>query len=282
MELNEIWSNFTERMAEIELFQRAAKNITQKELIFLNESKNSVGSSHNMLFPNARTGEKKPYYFKKLDSEERHLLVLFHKNKQYKWLLAEAYEEFEDYLENIYAYYGSINDSFWPLEDYGNISLSELKDKNYTFYVERARKKKDIHKILNRFKMQFPRLKDDELKNKLQVNLYFVVTFIAELRHVIVHKGGIVSDKKDFIETTIKKCGLYNNGNISQDHINFINQFFGKNEYDNLITLLEIKTNNETDYDISIYPFDILIDYLMAYAYLIYNHIESGVKKKIL
>jgi hypothetical protein len=290
MDLNEIWSDFAERMAAIELYQRAAKDITQKEQIYLKEYsdhlrentklKNSSISLHNMLFINARTGEKKPYNFKELSLEERKLQVLLHKNKQYKWLLAEAYEVFENYLENIYAYCGSINDSFWPLEDYGNVTLSELKNKNYTFYVERAKKKKGIPKsILERFKMQFPKLKDDESKNKLQVNLYFVIMFIAQLRHVIVHEGGTVSDKEAFIKKTTKNCDLFNDGNISPDHVNFINQFFGKNEYENLITLLEIKINDEKLYDINIYPFDILIDYLMSYAYLIYEHINSSIKR---
>jgi hypothetical protein len=119
-----------------------------------------------------------------------------------------------------------------------------------------------------------------ESKNKLQVNLYLAITLIAELRHVIVHEGGIVSSKKDFIKKTTMKCDLYNNGNISQNYINFINQFFGKNDYKNLITLLEIKIKNEIIYDINIYPFDVLIDYLMSYAYLIYEHINSSINRQ--
>jgi hypothetical protein len=268
MELVEVWLSFAERMAEIELFQRAAKNLTEKELKFVTEYsdylkenpklKNSPESFHNMSFINARTGETKFYNFKKLSIEKRYLHVLLHKNKQYKWLLVEAYEEFNDYLENICAYYEGINEAF-----------------------EKAKKGKDTPKsILERFRIHFPRLQAVESKNKLQVNLYLAITLIAELRHVIVHEGGIVSSKKDFIKKTTMKCDLYNNGNISQNYINFINQFFGKNDYKNLITLLEIKIKNEIIYDINIYPFDVLIDYLMSYAYLIYEHINSSINRQ--
>ncbi len=97
---------------------------------------------HNMSFRNAKTGDAIFYGFKELSIEDRYLHVLLHKNKQYQWLLAEAYEEFEDYIENAYAYYGSINNSFWPLRDYGNIFLSELKNKDFYWYVEQARKEK--------------------------------------------------------------------------------------------------------------------------------------------
>lgn len=88
MDLNEIWSTFAERMAAIALYQRAAKDITQKEQIFLKEYsdhlkenpklKNSSRSLHNMLFINARTGETKPYNFKELSIEERNLQIGLH------------------------------------------------------------------------------------------------------------------------------------------------------------------------------------------------------------
>ena len=209
MELNEIWTNFAERMAEIELFQRAAKDSAKNELLLITQYTNSLkdnpelkelsASLHNMTFYDARTGIVRFYNHKERSLEDRYLHVLLHKNKQYQWLLSEAYEEFEDYLENVYAYYGRINNGFWPLKDYGNISLSELGEKDYAWHVEQARKKKDKpHSILNRFRKQFPGLKAIEATNKIQVNLSLAITLIEKLRHVIVHKGGKVSSKEEF------------------------------------------------------------------------------------
>jgi hypothetical protein len=234
-----------------------------------------------MTFYDARTGIIKFYNHKKRSLEDRYLHVLLHKNKQYQWLLAEAYEEFEDYLENIYAYYGGINNAFWPLQDYGNISLSELGNKDYAWYAEQAKKKKDIpHSILNRFRKQFPELMTVEATNKLEINLSLAVTLIEKLRHVIVHKGGKVSSKEAFIKLTTQQSGLYNNGNISRDYVNFINLFFGQNEYENLITLLEIRVQPEIPLDIHVSLFDKLTGYLMAYAFLIYEYINSSIARQ--
>jgi len=291
MELSEIWTNFAERMAEIELFQRAAKDSAQKELLSLTQYTNSLkdnpelrelsASLHNMTFYDARTGTVRFYNHTKRSIEDRYLHVLLHKNKQYQWLLSEAYEEFEDYLENVYAYHGHINNGFWPLKDYGNIALPELCEKDYTWHVEQARKKKDIpHSILNRFRKQFPGLKAIEATNKIQVNLSLAITLIEKLRHVIVHRGGQVSSKEDFIKLTTEQAGLYNNGNIAQEHVDFINRFFGKNEYKNLITLLEIRIQPEIPIDIHISLFGKVTNCLMAYAALIYDFIDSSIERE--
>ncbi len=287
MELNEIWSDFSERMAEIELYKLAAKDSAKKELSLINENfkaiknnpdlKDLSASLNNMSFYDARSGEIKFYNYKDRSFEDLYLHVLLHKNKQYQWLLSEAYEEFEDYLENLYAYYGNINNSFWPLKDFGNISLSELDEKDYEWYVTQARKKKDIpSSILNRFRKYFPELKTIETTNKLQVNLSLAIALIEKLRHVIVHKGGKVSSKNAFVKLTTEQVGLYNGGSVSEDNINLINLFFGENEYENLITLLEIRVHPEVPFDVHVSIFDKLTGFLMAYAYLLYQYVDSN------
>ncbi|HED04401.1 MAG TPA: hypothetical protein ENI60_06505 [Candidatus Fraserbacteria bacterium] len=274
-------------MSEIELFQRAAKDSANKELRLMNEYASSLkddqelkempSSIHNMTFNDARTGNTRSYNRTERSYEERSLHILLHKNKQYQWLLAEAYEEFEDFLENAYAFYGSINNSFWPLRDYGSISLSELSEKDYEWHVEQARKKKDIpHSILNRFRKQFPELKVIETKNELKTNLSLAITLIGKLRHIIVHKGGQVDSKDDFIKIVTQQSGLYNNGNIAQENLDFINEFFGENEYSNLITILEVRVRPEIPLDIHVSLFGGLTNFLMAYAFLIYEYIEKN------
>ena len=291
MNLNEIWTSFAERMAEIELFQRAAKASAKNELSLIAqygeslkdrpELKELSASLHNMTFYDARTGTVRFYNHKALSVDERYLHVLLHKNKQYQWLLSEAYEEFEDFLENMYAYYGSINNEFWPLEDYGNITLSELGEKDYAWHVMQARKKKKIPRsILNRFRKQFPMLKNFETTNKITVNLSLAIALIEELRHKIVHEGGKVSSKDDFIKNTTERAGLYNNGKVSQKHLDFVNQFFGKNEFENLITLIEITILTKTPIDMFISRFGELTNWLMAYAALIYDCISSSTRKE--
>jgi hypothetical protein len=129
---------------------------------------------------------------------------------------------------------------------------------------------------LNKLRKQFPKFNDDEKTNKLQVDLSFAITLIEKLRHMIVHKGGKVSSRRDFIRLTTEQSGLYNNGNISQEYLDLINLFFGENEYENLITLLEIRIQPEIPLDIHVSRFDKLTGYLMANAFLIYKHIKSS------
>ncbi len=286
MELDEIWLNFTERMVQIELLQRVAKDTAKKELQKIIEYSNALQakpefqnlstSLHNMTFIDAKTGEVVFYKHKELSTEDRYLNILVHKNKQYQWLLAEAYEEFEDYIENIYAYYGKHNRSFWPLNDFGNTSISELDEKDFCWYLEKTKKKKDIpHSVLERLRKEFPSLSYIEKTNKLKVDLSFVVVLIEKLRHAIVHNGGRITNKNDFIKATTKKAGIYNNGNVVQEHLELIDCFFGNDKYENMITLLEINMKPEPPFDIHICRFNMLTGFLMADAYLIYECIKS-------
>ena len=52
--------------------------------------------------------------------------------------------------------------------------------------------------------------------------------------------------------------------------------FFGSNQYENLITLLEIQVKPKSTIDIHVNLLVELIRYLMAYAFLIYEYIDSG------
>jgi hypothetical protein len=286
MELNQIWSTYSDRMSEIELLHRSTKELANRELKKLNEYANSIKdndqlkelsySHHNMTFNEARTGDTRFYDQTKLSLEERYLHIILHKNKQYQWLLAEAYEEFEDYLENIYAYYGYVSNTFWPLKDYGNITLSELSSKDFSWHHKQAKNKKDAPKsILNKFRNQFPVLVTIERNNALSTNLALAITLVEKLRHIIVHKGGKVDSKEEFIKLVAQESGVFNNGSISQENTDFINLFFGENEYENLITILEVRVQPEIPLDIHVSLFSKLTNYLMAYAFLIFEILQA-------
>lgn len=174
MNIETIWLSYSERMAEIELFQRSTKDAAKEELKALHdygkkmesrsEYKEVSLSTHNMTFRNARFGQAHFYHHKSLSIEDCQQEVVFRKNRQYQWLLAEAYEEFEDYLHKVYAYYaycGFIDANFWPLSDYGNIKLSERDSLDFNWYVEQSHKKKGGHEVSWRaFGNRFPCLND--------------------------------------------------------------------------------------------------------------------------
>jgi hypothetical protein len=289
MEIMELFEQYAGRVAQIHLYQRAVKKTAQNELQQLEEYaksleerpdiKNLSSSYDRMLFPDAKDGIHRVFGSKVSSVEDRQLAVILHKNKQYQWLLAEVYEEFEDFMENAYAFAGLSDNNFWPLNDYGSISLEELKEKDFEWYVKQAKKKRDVpHSILNQFRKAYPDIANIETDNMLKINLKLSVVLIENLRHVIVHKGGVVTDKQKFMEDVLKKSGLYNNGKYKKEYVDRIESLFGTGEYENTVCLLEVRVKPELPIDIHVNLFDVLSGYLMAYAHLICEFMESNQK----
>ncbi|MGZ8181779.1 MAG: hypothetical protein ACXWT1_07470 [Methylobacter sp.] len=285
MEIIEIFKKYTDEVSQIYLHQRAVKDTAKNELKRLiqqektyekiyeenpEELKEIFLSAHSLSFRIAK--DNSPYFFKykKNSLEDKKIAVILSKNKQYQWLLAEAYEAFEDFIEYAYAHAGYTDKNFWPLNDFGNISLSELEEKNFEWFVFRAKEKRDKpQSILSHFRNKFPLLQQIETNNKLNTNLKLAIALVEQLRHHIVHTSGVVSNKEQFIEKILKKSGLYNNGKFDIQHKEFIEEFFGSGDYKNTIALLEISTNPEIPLSTYLDVFECLSGYLMAYAHLV-------------
>jgi hypothetical protein len=287
MKPQDLFNSYSNKIAQIHLYQRAMQKIATNELKQLNKDAKAFeqysdfgdlsASYDNMFFTGAKRGEPIFYGHFERSIEERKLAVVLHKNKQYQWLLAEAYEEFEDFLENAYALAGFKDNNFWPLRDYGNISLKELQKKPLTWFVSQAKKKKDIpSSIINKFRETYPEISKVEKENSLNVNLRLSITLIEYLRHIIVHKAGRVTDKNEFVKVVLQKLGLYNNGNADDKNIEYIKAFFGTDEYENTISLLEFRVNPEIPLDVHINVFDMLSGHLMAYAHLISESLSNS------
>jgi len=235
-----------------------------------------------MYFRAAKDGKHILFAHIKSSLKDMRKAVVLHKNKQYQWLLAEAYEDFKDFIENSYAFAGHIDKNLWPLNDFGRISLTELKEKDFEWFRKRARIKRDVpQSIINRFRDIFPDISRLETENKLGINLRLAVALIESLRHIIVHKSGIVSDKQKFIEDVLKKSGLYNNGKYKDEHKVFIKSFFGARNYKNVVVLLEAGIKPEIPFYIHVNLFEVLSRYLMAYANIILECLQAHKKNEI-
>lgn len=274
-------------MSEIVLYQLAAKDAAKRELRELDEyaermadvpqAGDATTSLNAMYFREAETGELRIYGHYKSTIDDRARIVVFQKNRQYRWLLAEAYEEFEDYLENMYASVGYRDHSSWLMSDFGSVSLKELPGKDFDWFVDRARAKpKSPGSILKRLGSLYPKLLEIETNNKLNVNLGVAVELIANLRHIIVHRGGVVSNRSLFIEGVLKKRGVWNNGNFHKGYGAFIGKFFGDGEYENVVSLLELRTYPEIPLDTHHDLFAELTGYLMAYATAIHQNVVQS------
>ncbi len=286
MHISDIFEEYASKITRIHLYQRAMNDLARGELVRLNEHarlieksselKDLPSSHHNIYFRDAVTGAHRLLGYKSSSLEERQISVLLHKNKQYQWLLAEAYEDFEDYLECAYAYAASKNTDYWPLSDFGSISLSELKSKHYEWFLSQAKSKKERpHSILNQFRKKHPAICDIEKTNKFQINMRLALTLIEQLRHVIVHHGGVIENKDKFRSDVLKKTGLLNNGIPHEDNTNFINSFFGTGIYETTVMLLEIRVHKDIPLDIHVGRFDLLSECLISYADVVKNLLGS-------
>jgi len=233
MEINDIFNNFKSNISKIQLFQRAIKANTEKEIKELNEFAinmkkqpkeiQEIGKSlHNLSFKSAIDGNHIFYDFKKISIEENYQSVIFYKNKQYMWLLAEAYEEFEKFIEKVYAFIGFKNNNLWPLVDYGKITLPELNQKDYVWFLERAKNKQGTpQSILSYYRNNLSEIAKVESKNALKINLKLAIILIENLRHIIVHNHGIVENKDDFIKQ-LALCASYGAMGVDNELLNIV------------------------------------------------------------
>ncbi len=275
MAIQKIFVEYSSRVAKIHLYQRAAKNNAEAELRKLLEFEKKTNlnkspiSMSQMIFRDV-DGKRHSFGYFKSNIEESKKSVFIHKNKQFQWLLTETYECFEEFLDHAYGYAGYCKKDFWPLGDYGNITLSELKDKELPWFIEQAKKKKNRpHSIINQFRTKFNRIIRIEMDNHFNINLRLAVVLIEQLRHVIVHNGGIISDNEIFIEKTLKKAGLFNNGNYDKDDVDFVQSFLGEVDGKIHVVLLEVNLDPKSPLNLHVDVFQELSNYLMAYAHQI-------------
>lgn len=290
MEIADIFRRYTEQVCEIHLYQRVLKTNTLKEYerviqFGIRQEKireeHSVPkdiplSAHNFFFRTARFNQQNHFYgYKERSVEDQKLAVLRHKNKQYQWLLAEAYELFEDFMQSAYAFAAYTDRNFWPLKNYGNISLLELEKQDFDWFVNQANHQ-TLQDILECFSEKFPQLGRLEAYNKLDINLRLAVILIANLRHVIVHQKGIVSDKGEFIKIMLKKSRLHANKKLLERHIKFIETFFRSDADKSTVYLLEIPIDPKLPWGAHIDIFEDLSNLLMAYALVIVECLEAN------
>lgn len=277
MNLEYIYQSYKDKMTDLHLYQRAMQKLAENEYVEIVEleryfSENShlesdAFSYDKMDYIDAETGENVFFGKKKSSLQDSKRYLSTHKNKQYQWLLAEAYEEFEDVLESLYAYAGYIDHNFWPLRDFGSIKLSQLGCQEYSWFLSQAQKKKDTpSSIINIFRDKFPQIRTVEVNNAFSINLFLAINLLEMFRHLIVHSGGIARDKEEFKKRVLKKAGLYNNGKPESQYVDFIEFYFGSGNYSNHINLLERRLYPESRLPMYSNSFDDLTGYLMAYV----------------
>ncbi|NCC84951.1 MAG: hypothetical protein EOM03_12625 [Clostridia bacterium] len=287
MTLDDIWSDFTSAMAEADLMLRKTRSATKTEMKLLLKNEQAMRqheddgsrtvSMHNFTFRDIKTGKHIFYDQRDLSIEEAKRHLLLRKNKQYQWLLVEAYEAFEKFLAHLYALVGAACQDCWPMKDYGNVTIAESEKKTFPWYLEQSKRKKDLpHSILNALRKKYSALSATEINNFFGVHLGFAIALTANLRHQIVHARGWTRSKNDFIADTAKVVGGYNNGNIPEQYSAFAKTFFGTGQYDGMIALLEVRTDHNVPIEMYTCRVGILFEILLGYGHALVELVRSN------
>lgn len=290
MKVSEIFNLLRRRLVDIQVYRKIVREGTNEQVKRLSEFIEDESededklirflSMQSMYFQEFQTGELVRYGFIESNAEHQLRRVLEQKNRQYGWLLVEAYEEFEDFLERLYAYLGKKNRDAWHLEDFGRAKLPELDDKPFEWYLKSVRTKYRLrHRdLLTRFREQYPELKSVEESNIYNVHIRVAIELIENLRHRIVHTRGVVDDLDEFVRQVLKKCGLWNNGNPRTGLRKFVESYFYKKSGSYIVWLSERRAApREVPLDVYYDVWDQLIVYLIGYAYSICNCVSRTV-----
>lgn len=227
---------------------------------------------------------KRPVYFDILNKNEKIISdlrvektleqtsndIFFHFNKQMQWFLVEAYEMYEKFIDKLYVVMGCLDNNFWSASDFGEIQLHDIANKDENWFFEQTKKKKEKpYSIIKVFEKRFD-LKQYFDKKTPDLNYDFLMQLISEFRHAIVHDKGFL-DKTVLRDKLLKNRGL-NGKELVQKYEKYINIFYGKDEYENLICLTTIRDHLYVK-DTPVFPMDynrrlILTQHILSYAHL--------------
>ena len=129
--------------------------------------------------------------------------------------------------------------------------------------------------ILNRFRILYPELNKTENENSFGIKHKLAIILIEQLRHIIVHERGVVSECDDFINELMKSHGQCNGSNNEPACREFIKKYLVEGENEAVITLLEIPITPDNSGEGMEDLFANLVGYLISYASLLCSVIEQ-------
>ena len=284
-ELDQQYERLLTAFADIELIERAMRESTKDQYRALVANAQNLkaegledlaAAHHNMTFRSLREGETQFYRSVTRDSKQLRTDLLIHQNKQYQWLLTEAYEWFEDYIEFAYGIGGFLKPTLWRPAELRR--LYEVKGHSailHDFLVQSssARDTGDALSKLNRFRTVFSAFKSAEQANPNYRSTRFVLVLVEMLRHVIVHNGGRIKNKGLFVERIFARAGLSPSGHEGTILARMVDDFLGRVNGETIVHLLDANRPNLPGAYTS--RIGVLIDLLLAYAHFIHAEVLS-------
>lgn len=257
---------FFNEVAALQHCQRLTQNVAKQAISdlqqreknlepFSDEDKELFGRSISVFsFYNPYTGTIMPYATKKLSLKETAKLVFEHKNKQYQWLLVEAYELYEDFIVSLYEFIRTDRPELRFSKDAnGSLLPAELKNK--------------VSPIVNQLRSKLKEFKKIELVNEIHKNLRLYLCMTEKFRHIIVHRKGITADPDKLVEDILKKANLLGDHENEPDARKTISNYLGTGEYKGYVVLEEHSLVKVGGFSIDINRHENLVNALMAHAF---------------
>src|SRR3989338_7424175 len=147
-DLDNIFEEFKERIVHVNFTQSFTKSVSKialsklhkdYEIVRDQDREASVTRMTNMICMDILKNQKVAIGFKDASYAEHAQILLLQHNRQYQWLLVEAYEAFEDFLEKLYAYSGYLDNDFWKVKNFEGKSADEIKKLDLDWFVEKAK-----------------------------------------------------------------------------------------------------------------------------------------------
>lgn len=211
---------------------------TEKNIVYLDNNKGITGKRlvyFDILNEHEKTSGN---IYKTKNIDELYDDAIYYMNRQLQWLFVETYELYEKYIDDLYSLIGYLDNNFWDLEDFGKISISEIKNLTQEKFKNLIVNKKDKpYSIIKIFEKKL-NLKKYYNINDPFCNYDFLMRLLSEFRNTIVHDKGFLNKEK--ISKIIKSCGI-NEESLNKKHEDFIFNFLGTQKYENMICLTKVK-----------------------------------------
>lgn len=221
-------------------------------------------------FNSPSTGDPLSLEGKYFDLEAQLELNTIQRLKVYQWLLVEAYEAIEDFIERAYAYCGLKGMELWERPNnwqYGN----STKIDHYLSVKLRG----TPYTQLKAFRNGLPHFSQYESKNPNQVNYRVVFVLVEKLRHFIVHNEGYGQDFDKLMSRIRGELPGVNAKQLKE----YVESYFTLHDGRYLIDLLELPVEDPS-FPIGAYNDEMLGFFrgIMEYAALI----AEGIHAKLL
>lgn len=195
------------------------------------------------------SGKKKYFGSRKYDKNQFFTELLLIRNRQYQWMLVEAFEEFKIYIEEQSSL----------ICESAKVS-SKVRDE-FKKKIENQRDSPSC--LLNSMRSYLEGFSRSESRYGSDLNLRFAYTLVRVLREYIVHKRGLVVSVEEFTNRVIKDSGI---SEREGDLTNHIRSFFGNGIYENTILLIEKPAIGAVNIGAYVNDFKVLSGYLLNYS----------------